>query len=516
MPPGPRPIPSEDERRIAEKEARFRALIEAGLTRTNVPGPGFLESIGRAIYNPILDEYMQSLQPLADKNIRQEGTRARINAIQQPIDYYNALPNLKAAVLADMAMGIQRSADAEEGIREQRMAAAPSVFPTDWANRQNAQLWDTLETNNGSPVYMAVSPYETTGANALPRFVIGQIEQSTIRDRMPDVAKESVNTSTNFMDPVLRQLKPGQAIIVTNKDARNTDDITNMLTGILGRQSQDYVAPRYMIVAKDENGVLYQREIDQTAYNDYVEAMRTGYPMSPGDEQSGQLFIDEIASRSMMPRVRQDEVFNSYPYAARAKQLTYVSPETMSAVGPAAGFVLTSLEPRSITLDQEYMPKPDLLGRALMELGFQTSGNKIDRERLGQYVLTHEQGHTFDAQSPLDARISDTKAYEDAARADAKVNSKYKNNFIPNESFFREGSNSELLFGSTFVTPYGERSYDKSGYSEDFAERQALWQFSKLHNGLGTTKDGEIVTFEDLFPNSARFLEKVINQRYGK
>jgi hypothetical protein len=512
MPPGRRPIPSEDERRIAEKEARFRALVEAGLTKTNVPGPGFLESIGRAMFNPVIDEYIQSLQPLADANIRKEGTRARINAVQQPIDYYTALPDLKAAVLADMAMGIQRSADAEEGIREQRMANAPSVFPTEWANRQDSYRLENITYDDNPSDYINVVPYETTGANELPRFVIGQIDQSTIRNRMPDVGQQSINTSNNFMDPVLRQLKPGQAIIVTNKDSGSNDDVTNALASIFGSRSQDYVTPQYMIVAKDENGRLYQREIDQPTYNNIVESMRSGYPMGPSE----QLLIDEIASRSMMPRVRQDEVFNLYTPAARVKQLTYVSPETMdSGVGNAAGFVATDIEPRGMTLASDYMPRVDMIQRALMELGL-SFGDEQKMEDVGQYVLIHEQGHTWDKQSPLDSRISDTTEYENAAKADARINSKYRNNFIPNTALFEEGRNSGILFGSTFVTPYGERSYDKFGYSEDFAERQALWQFSKLNNGLGTTKDGEIVTFEDLFPNSARFLEKVMKARYGK
>ena len=41
MPPGRREIPSEDERRIAEKEARMRAIIAAGKTTTTVPQSGW-------------------------------------------------------------------------------------------------------------------------------------------------------------------------------------------------------------------------------------------------------------------------------------------------------------------------------------------------------------------------------------------------------------------------------------------------------------------------------------------
>jgi len=351
MPPGRRPVPTEDERRIAEKEARFRALVEAGLTKTTVPGPGLSDAIGRAILEPVLQDLFGEM---SNEAIWREGTQARINAVQQPIDYYKELPGMKRAVLADMAMGIQRSADAEEGIRKQRMANAPYAFPTDWANQQVGTYADVVD-ENGSPILM--TPYEVNpGVTELPRFIIGEISQENLSNRRA-LPGQYGQLGSNWQDEVLRQLKPGQAILVRSNDLF-TDD-SDVRYG--------YQAP-LMIVAKDENNMLYQREINQEQYDAFKESMRSGYPA--GIEQ---LIIDEIASRSQMPRVRQDEVFSDYPYGGRPRQLNYLEPETMSQVSDnVAGFVTTS-QPRGITLLSDYIPKKSMILRALLEKGFNAS-----------------------------------------------------------------------------------------------------------------------------------------------
>lgn len=138
MPPGRRPIPSEEERRILEKEAIFRAMIEAGQTTTKFGRPGILDSIGRKLLSPVTDDIEQYN---SEQNLVKQYAD-RVNAEQAPIDYYKSLPSLRQSVLADMAMGTQRSADAEEGIREQRIANAPYKFPSKWAAMETAPYYD--------------------------------------------------------------------------------------------------------------------------------------------------------------------------------------------------------------------------------------------------------------------------------------------------------------------------------------------------------------------------------------
>ena len=488
MPPGRRPVPTEDERRIAEKEARFRALVEAGLTKTTVPGPGLSDAIGRAILEPVLQDLFGEM---SNEAIWREGTQARINAVQQPIDYYKDLPGMKRAVLADMAMGIQRSADAEEGIREQRMANAPYAFPTDWANQQVGTYADVVD-ENGSPILM--TPYEVNpGVTELPRFIIGEISQENLSNRRA-LPGQYGQLGSNWQDEVLRQLKPGQAILVRSNDLF-TDD-SDVRYG--------YQAP-LMIVAKDENNMLYQREINQEQYDAFKESMRSGYPA--GIEQ---LIIDEIASRSQMPRVRQDEVFSDYPYGGRPRQLNYLEPETMSQVSDnVAGFVTTS-QPRGITLLSDYIPKKSMILRALLEKGINASLTGNPPEQEGAYVLSHEQGHTWDFTSPEDERLSTSDEYANVMEKDSVQSARYLNNFIP----FSDAPTylDNIILGDTYASVYGKNN----GPVEDFAERQALWSYSNREGGLGTTKDGEVVTFEDLFPNSAAYFEKIRGNRYGR
>ena len=514
MPPGRRPIPSEDERRIAEKEARFRALVEAGLTRTNVPGPGIVESIGSAIYGPVIDKFIQSLEPDIDAAIRREGTRARINAVQQPIDYYTALPDLKAAVLADMAMGIQRSADAEEGIREQRMANAPSVFPTDWANRQSSGYYPTginpeeypFEVMDDLPTEVYVSnPYETTGANEKPRFIIGNITQETIEQRNP-IDQRVFNTTTNYQDEALRKLNPGEAILVTLLPKEGATD--RMRT-----DRYEIVYPTYLVVAKDDEGTLFQREVSKKEYNNYIDAMRSGLPV----DIQGQLTVDQIASPSMQAYARQRAILDSYPYSSRARQITYVSPETMeggpgSPYGGVAAFVQPGESDRNITATTEYIPQDNKIAEELRRQGL--IGFLLNNQgKSGEMVLTHEQGHVWDLTAPIE--LSDSPEYENAAIKDSRVNAKYAGKFEPFAG--APGYLYAVQLGTVPASEYGQNYYEDTGgsYSEDFAERQALWLYSKREGGLGTV-DGEVVTFEDLFPNSAKFFEKAMKARYGK
>ena len=86
MPPGRRPIPSEDERRIAEKEARFRALVEAGQTTTSF-SPGFWQNLGqniKGLYNTA-DTLFGMMRPSSPDDVSNVNAAAK-NLYENPED----------------------------------------------------------------------------------------------------------------------------------------------------------------------------------------------------------------------------------------------------------------------------------------------------------------------------------------------------------------------------------------------------------------------------------------------
>lgn len=399
-------------------------------------------------------------------------------------NYYNRLPSMKQAVLADMALGIQRSADAEEGIREQRMARAPRVFP---AAMLNEQLGQPVRAYMGDErVDLFVTPYElNTGVDERPRFIVGELNQDTISRRSP--TGYSVPTGQNYQDEALSRLKPGQAIIITSG-----------LGGLENYYTPEFAtAPRYVVAAKGEDGILYQREITPETYAAFKEAMRSGYPV--GAEQ---LIIDEIASRSQMPRVHQDEVFSTYPTRS-VKQLNYYNDST---VGEDVGGYIVDQLPRGITVQEKYIPKQDPYFRALIKTLEETGTRAVaDNSPVdeGKYVLQHEYAHVFDQTQPDSPSESDE--FRRTANADADYNIKYIDNFKPDVNIsLRFG---QITPGSTAATTYGV-GYEK----EEFAEKQALWASSKRYGRLGVDKKGNPVTFEDLFPNTARYFESLVRR----
>ncbi len=410
---------------------------------------------------------------------------------------------MKAAVLADMAMGIQRSADAEEGIREQRMANAPSAFPTESeARKVNSRYVQRL----GEDFYEA-----NPGTIERPRFIVGVLNQENIDERMPaDAAIQNgyytffnnvMNTGTNFQDEAIKRLKPGQALLVVNSQ----------------REYEGYVDPRYLVVAKDENGRVYQREIDESLFNDYQDAMRSGLPVSV----EGQLKIDDVASRSMMPRVRQDEVIDLLPMYARLKQLTYVTPETANrgyGTEGMAGFVDENA-PYGVTIIDEYIPKDKAVPRYLFPndtflnkllnkvLPF-GSMNKNPYDAWGQYVLGHEQAHVLDNTAKLGIirGVSGSQEYQNAARDDMAPSSKFSETFAPDENLVNTPN-----LGNLYITDYAEVSSSEDGFVEDLAERYALYEHDKRYGGIGTS-NGKRIRYADVYPNTAKFFNSFLER----
>ena len=492
MPPGRRPIPTEEERRILEKEAIFRAMIEAGQTTTSFGRPGILDRIGEKLLSPFADDIEQynSTQNL----VKQYADR--VNAEQAPIDYYKSLPDIKQTVLSDMAMGYMPSADTEEHIREQRIANAPYKFPSKWAAMETAPYYDYGDYDMEKvPQYSVTEQYEK------PKFVVGEISQPTLdeRDELNEFSARR-NLGSNWSDRTIRNLKNGQVLLITGTDnpppkprQENWDEEFDWEASdawYRKYEASEYVP--YMVVVK-EDGIVYQREVTPEVYALYKDAMRSGYPI--GIEE--QLLIDEISSRSQQPRVEQDLIWNNIPANQRSlKLLSYLLPQTMMDVMPgAAAFVLPSARQgssSSITAEDSYIPKrnedyPREFGQAMK-------------------VLTHEYGHVFDKLG-----FNDNPSRRNEFKAAATFD-------MENSSEFADAKFDENLIGTyaSSVTPgeFGATAYGNSGgVTEDFAERFAMWQLSDRFGHIAFDVNGNKLTYEDIWPRTARFFEEIMKEK---
>lgn len=498
MPPGRRPIPSEEERRILEKEAIFRSLINSGQTTTSFGRPGIgglIGSVAGRLFEPVIKDLVADAEQ--QNLIKQYADR--VNAEQAPIDYYKSLPNMKRTVLADMAMGISPGADAQEGIREQRIANAPYKFPSKWAAMETAPYYDYGDYDMEKvPQYSVTEQYEK------PKFVVGEISQPRLdeRDELNEFSARR-NLGSNWSDRAIRNLKNGQVLLITGTDnppprprQENWDEEFDWEASDAWYKkyaSSEYVP--YMVVVK-EDGIVYQREVTPEVYALYKDAMRSGYPI--GIEE--QLLIDEISSRSQQPRVEQDRIWNNIPANQRSlKLLSYLLPQTMADINPgAAAFVLPGGRQgnsSSITAEEEYIPKRN----EDYPRGF---GQAIN-------VLTHEYGHVFDKLTSIDnpSRRSEFKA---AATFD-----------MENSSEFADAKFDENLMGyyASSVTPgeFGATAYGNSdGVTEDFAERFAMWQLSDRFGHIAFDVNGNKLTYEDIWPRTARFFEELMKEKPRK
>jgi hypothetical protein len=471
MPAGRRPIPSEEERRILEKEAAFQSAIDSGETTKRFGGNIFtnvLESIGKKLLSPAIDEAQRYAEEQNNNRMQLEYQNSRL----APSRYYESLPGMKQKVLADMAMGYMPSADAMAGIREDRRMQSPGVFYTEGARQQYGG--------------------QTTGQFEKPLFIVGDFTQDEIDNanpvRVPNfrfsvLEPESGQDTNNYMSPAIANLKDDEGILIRS-------DGYNRYTGV--------DRPPYMIVTK-RDGVVYQREIYPDEYNSFRESFVTGYPA--GNEQ---IKIDEISSRSMYPRVRFDEILDTLPESEKSKmrQLTY-----MDLVFGPNGYVVTA----PTILDGSAINIADSPANTNMPSYFDFDQDEKPRYSLGElqqvnpeneYVYIHELAHAF-AERPATKSLSNTNEFRNVQKNDAIESAKFKGRVALEE--FR-GETSNILLGKEGITRYG-----MSDPAEDFAERFTYYTLDKLGIPIAY-KEGtdEEIRFAEIFPWSAAFFDNYL------
>jgi hypothetical protein len=460
MPPGRRDIPTEEDlERMRQANASYRIGRDKPSTSFGNDGlfgvfKKVLETLGEKALSPVIDEAKRygSMQDQLEYQ----------NSRLAPSRYYESLPSMKQAVLSDMAMGYMPSADAMEGIREQRRMESPGVFATESAAQEYRQ---------------GDNSFQTTGQFEKPLFIVGDFTQDKVDQRTPIQSSGSLDSFlvrtpsgqdvTNYLSTVIKNLKNDEGILVRSD----------------GYNAVGLEQPPYMVVTK-RDGIVYQRGITPDEYNSFQESFRTGYPA--GDEQ---IKIDEISSRSMYPRTQFDKILDTLPQSEKSKlrQLSYMD----LAFGPE-GYVVN---------------RPGLQGSAIniadtsYRMPSYYEGYGDERDPQTEYVFIHELAHAF-AEKPQGKSLSKTREFIQVQDNDAKESAK----FIGKVNLVDYGPYNTLL-GEKGITEYGI----EGGPKEDLAERFTLYTLDKMGTPIAYNEGtGEVVRFADIYPWSAAFFDKYL------
>jgi len=468
MPPGRRPILTEEERRIAEKETRFRAMIDSGQTTTTFGRPGILDSIAKKLLSPVIEDMERYAEEQNNNRAQLEYQNSRL----APSRYYESLPGMKEKALTEIMMGYgQGNPPTDEKIkqlREDRRMTEPGVFYTEGARQQYGG--------------------QITGQFEKPLFIVGDFTQdeideaNTVKTPLSNLGfgMTSGQDVNNYMSPAIANLKDDEGILIRS-------DGSSSFSGV--------ERPPYMVVTK-RDGIVYQREIYPDEYKSFYESYITGYPA--GNEQ---IKIDEISSRSMYPRVRFDKILDTLPKSERAKlrQLSYMN----LMFGPT-GYVVNS----PAVQDGSAINIADSPANRNMP-SYMEFGTEMPRNSLGElqevnpeneYAFIHELAHAF-GEKPEGKALSSTREFIQVKNNDAKESVKFIGKvYFPDLGFF------DTLLGRQVINKYGE-----NGPAEDFAERFALYTLDKMGTPIAYDKStDEAIRFADIFPWSASFFDKYL------
>ena len=468
MPPGRRPIPNEEERRILEKEAAFQSAIDSGETTKRFGGNVFtnvLESIGKKLLSPVIDEAQRYAEEQNNNRMQLEYQNSRL----APSRYYESLPGMKEKALLEIMMGYGQGNKPDDErirqLREERRMESPGVFYTEGAAQKYRYGDDS---------------FQTTGQFEKPLYIVGDFTQDEINEKNPIMPTGSLFTMrdpsgqdvSNYASPAIANLKDDEGILIRSDNMSSFNENE----------------PPFIVVTK-RDGIVYQRQITPDEYNSFYESYITGYPA--GNEQ---IKIDEISSRSMYPRVRFDEILDTLPESERSKlrQLSYID------ILNAAGYVPRdqAVPGSAINIDDEkrFMPSYS------ENIPFDPDKPETD------YVFIHELAHAF-GEKPEGKSLSNTREFIQVQDNDAKESAKFIGKvYLPSFGFY------DTLLGEQTITVYGEE-----GPSEDFAERFALYTLDKMGTPIAYKEDtGEEIPFADIFPWSASFFDKYLVGRNSR
>ena len=213
-----------------------------------------------------------------------------------------------------------------------------------------------------------------------------------------------------------------------------------------------------------------------------------------------QAYLNMLTDRNFLPQQLINDAVAEIPVdtldqSYRIDPPDSISPTTLAWVQPSKG------DPNISFLAENYypeMPDPDKMA----------------------HTVFHEFGHiadfypsAFGSFQPRSSGKGEEWA-SDSARARSEEYQQVRNADAEHQASINipEVERWNTLFlptlGETDVNEYGANNL-----VEDFAERFALYFIDRREGGIGTGVNGEVIRFADLYPNSARFIERFLEER---
>ena len=129
-----------------------------------------------------------------------------------------------------------------------------------------------------------------------------------------------------------------------------------------------------------------------------------------------------------------------------------------------------------------------------------------------EQTLIHESAHVVGG--PYG--IGESNEWEKSMVSDKKISKK-----ILTKGFSQDKTNTlldvstdsihSLIFGDNAITEYG-----KNNSEEDWAESFCWYTYDKIHQGIGTTKNGKRIRFSEVYPNRTKFINKWYAEELNK
>lgn len=305
-----------------------------------------------------------------------------------------------------------------------------------------------------------------------------------------DMTQANQYPDNQFVQQALRYFANAGADMPIRTFAQNNPETRVNLAG-----DQNY----FRVVPTEGSGVTpgsIRAQIPYGLWLDAVLSERGRLPLS--FEQ--QAYLNMLTDRNFLPQQIVNDAVAEIPVdtldqSYRIDPPDSISPTTLAWVQPGRG------DPNISFLAENYypeMPDPDKMA----------------------HTVFHEFGHIADyyprAFGSFQPRSSgkDEEWASDSARARSEEYQQVRNADAEHQANMNipEVERWNTLFlptlGETDVNRYGANNL-----VEDFAERFALYFVDRREGGIGTGVNGEVIRFADLYPNSARFIERYLEER---
>lgn len=386
---------------------------------------------------------------------------------------------LEQMALTRIGMG---TADTSERVRKERMARIPDYFPA-------SDLGSINDLNNPVP-----------GIKARPKFVTGVIPMSSIHadafynpqiytpanndiargkallngepDSPENLGRRAINEwlwarnsdpqqtfLLNYLNPRIAALKDNQVLVLQNASAFNG-------------------TPLDMLVTK-ENGRVYQQLVEQDKSAPYVDAMRSGLPLSALQ----QVQMDVMGSPSQQVPASWQNALKGIPANRRyLDQVTFVPDLLLQTLAgsPAAAYVQSRPYRSQINVSSDYN----------------------DENRM-PFIMSHEMGHVIDS-GLRDSVITNEQEFLKNWNSDVqnapnfKVNSNLPRDMYPLSDYYHAA-----IPGDPYFSQYGQ----DAGLTEGFGDIVATYLMQEANPNFPVFENsfGDPLRFEDVYPATANW-----------